>query len=207
MVGLLIEPYGELVDDLASEMSVDENACHRIDGSMQIGAFKELLAEHYSWAIDVDYSTHENSAFYWYVSEEKLEPRLGDRYSEPNTQYEQPLCVGRDANELHQMLKFWPDDKLLADVLLQHPEYRHVVRRVQLVGHRPFAEIRDNLIGENLLPIDILRCKLAFFGATHFDPRSDRWVRICMYQNAPFPDELSHTHEDDWSYPPLEQDR
>ncbi len=40
-----------------------------------------------------------------------------------------------------------------------------------------------------MLPLDILRCKLSFFGATRFDPRSDRWVRICMYQDAPFPHE------------------
>ena len=54
----------------------------------------------------------------------------------------------------------------------------------------PFAEIRDNLISADLLPIDLLRCKLSFFGANRFDPRSDRWVRICMYQDAPFPHEI-----------------
>ena len=39
-------------------------------------------------------------------------------------------------------------------------------------------------------PIDLLRCKLAFFGATRFDPRSDRWLRISLFQGAPFPEEL-----------------
>ena len=42
-----------------------------------------------------------------------------------------------------------------------------------------------------MLPIDMLRCKLSFFGATKFDPRSDRWVRICMFKDAPFPKELT----------------
>jgi len=41
-----------------------------------------------------------------------------------------------------------------------------------------------------MLPIDILRCKLAFFGASRFDPRSDRWVRISLFQGLPYPDEL-----------------
>ena len=50
-------------------------------------------------------------------------------------------------------------------------------------------------------PIDMLRCKLSFFGATRFDPRSDRWVRICMYQNAPFPEELAENYDDYWPYP------
>ena len=55
----------------------------------------------------------------------------------------------------------------------------------------PYAEIRDNVLDQTMLPIDILRCKLAFFGATRFDPRSDRWVRISLFQGQPFPDELA----------------
>ena len=52
-------------------------------------------------------------------------------------------------------------------------------------------------------PIDLLRCKLSFFGASKFDPRSDRWLRITMYQGAPFPDELAGLDPDDLAYPPL----
>ena len=78
-----------------------------------------------------------------------------------------------------------------------------MVRRVQLAPGCPYADIQDNLIDRALLPIDLLRCKLSFFGATRFDPRSDRWVRINMYQNAPFPHELSQVLADDWSYPGL----
>jgi hypothetical protein len=64
------------------------------------------------------------------------------------------------------------------------------VRRLQLLEQYPYAEVQDNLLAADMLPIDLLRFKLAFFGATKFDPRSDRWVRICMYQDAPFPHEL-----------------
>jgi hypothetical protein len=42
-----------------------------------------------------------------------------------------------------------------------------------------------------MLPIDLMRCKLAFFGATHFDPRSDKWVRISLFSGAPFPFEVN----------------
>ena len=55
----------------------------------------------------------------------------------------------------------------------------------------PYAEIRDNLIGAEMRPIDILRCKLAFFGAQQFDPRSDRWLRIALFAGEPFPIELA----------------
>ena len=56
-----------------------------------------------------------------------------------------------------------------------------------------------------MVPIDLLRCKLSFFGATRFDPRSDRWLRITMYKGVPFPDELDSLDPDDLFYPPLEE--
>ena len=66
-----------------------------------------------------------------------------------------------------------------------------MARRVQQSATNPYAEIRDNLLAADMLPIDILRCKLAFFGASHFDPRSDKWVRISLFKGEPFPDDLN----------------
>ena len=97
----------------------------------------------------------------------------------------------------------WPDEAPIAGFLLRHPEHRHVVRRLQIVATAPYAEIRDNTISAGVLPIDMLRAKLSFFGAVHFDPRSDRWVRICLYGNAPYPEELANAEADRWPYPPL----
>jgi hypothetical protein len=91
---------------------------------------------------------------------------------------------------LYDDLLEWDRDQSIAGFLLAHPRHRHTVRRVQALVSHPYAEIRDNLIAADMLPIDLLRCKLSFFGATKFDPRSDRWVRICMYQDAPYPHEM-----------------
>lgn len=204
LAALMLEPHGDLVDDLADAMGADEEAAFRIDGSQRIGAFRAALARDYGWALDIDYDAPEHCARFWYVSEEKLEPRLGERHADPGADREQPLDTGRAAQALARALDGWDDTAPLADFLMAHADCRHSVRRAQLVASRPYAEIRDNLLGAAMLPIDILRCKLAFFGATRFDPRSDRWVRICMYQNAPFPHELHTLPEDDWAYPPPE---
>jgi hypothetical protein len=64
-------------------------------------------------------------------------------------------------------------------------------RQVQIAETHPFAEVHDNLIGKDMLPIYLMRCKLAFFGASRFDPRSDKWVRISMFQDIPYPDEMA----------------
>ncbi len=135
-------------------------------------------------------SAPQNCARFWYVSEEKLEPRLGERHTEEGAEYEQPLSIGRDAARMARDLDRWRGEPTVAAFLLAHPEHRHIARRAQIAARYPYAEIRDNLIAADLLPIDLLRCKLSFFGASRFDPRSDRWVRISMYRDAPFPHEL-----------------
>ena len=78
-------------------------------------------------------------------------------------------------------------------------DFRHVVRRAFIIEKFPYSEIQDNIIGANLVPIDMLRLKLSFFGAQKFDPRSDKWLRINMYQGAPLINELK-TANDTWIY-------
>jgi len=202
IASLILEPYGELVDDIAPTMRADEKANFRINGTMQIGSLKRNLNTLYAWAEEINFEDKEANARVWYVSEEKLEPRLGERHEEPIEPYEQPLSPARDACRLMECLQAWDDDESVATFLMKHPEHRHIVRRVQLVCDKQYAEIYDNTISAKMLPIDLLRCKLSFFGATKFDPRSDRWVRITMYQGAPYPDELSMLDPDDLAYPP-----
>ena len=202
LVSLLIEPHGELVDDLAGQMAADEAACFRIDGARAVGEMADLIERDYDWALAVDYDDPQAQARFWYVSEEKLEPRLGERRVEPGAELEQPYAAGRDVAALHRALRELPRATPLADLLLACPEHRHAARRVQIAGTHPYAEIRDNLVDSELVPVDMLRCKLSFFGATRFDPRSDRWVRITMYKDAPFPDEFAEVDVDDSAFPP-----
>lgn len=192
LVSIMLEPHGDLVDDLADCMGADEAPSFRIDGTMSVRDLRAVLKQSYGWALSIDFASPENTARFWYVSEEKLEPRLGERATEDGAPLEQPLCIARLAAELDKTLLEHDDDEPVAAVLLAHPEHRYVIRRAQIAQDFPFAEVQDNLIAADMLPIDLLRCKLAFFGATRFDPRSDRWVRINLFQGAPFPDEIDH---------------
>ncbi|MEZ5933297.1 MAG: hypothetical protein R3F54_15365 [Alphaproteobacteria bacterium] len=212
LASLMLEPYGALVDDLADAMCADEDSAFRIDGSMRLDELRKILDEVYGFALAIDWTSPDSQARVWYVSEEKLEPRLGERFEEPIEPYEQPLAPGRDAVGMAHDIDKWEGEPSVAAFLLAHPEHRHIARRAQIAKKLPYAEIRDNTISSALLPIDLLRCKLSFFGATHFDPRSDRWVRINMFKGAPFPhevatvatgDSVDFADGDDWCYPPL----
>ncbi len=201
LVSLLLEPYADLVDGMACCLSASDEQPRRIQGAMPVAQLRALIEQHYHWAISLNWQEKANCSRAWYVSEEKLEPRLGERFEEPIEPYEQPLAPARDIALLHACLMAADEHALVAELLLQHPEYRHVVRRVQLLADAPYAEIRDNTISESLIPFDMLRCKLSFFGATRFDPRSDRWLRISLYANAPYPEELLTHDADTWVYP------
>lgn len=191
LLALMLEPHGELVDGLSDCMTADEQAAFRIDGAMTVATLSAVLQKHYDWALTTDFDRPENAARFWYVSEEKLEPRLGNRFEEEGAALEQPLCIARLAQEMESALSAWPRDTPLAAFLLAHPEHRFMARRAQIACRYPYAEVRDNLIAEDMLPIDLMRCKLAFFGASRFDPRSDKWVRISLFQGLPYPSDIN----------------
>lgn len=203
VVSLLIEGHAPLVDDLEALYRTDERRLFRIDAARPAADLRQLLERNYRWAECFDFSARDQSARFWYTSEEKLEPRLGERFEEEGAGREQPIAVARDVQALRKSLEGRSVAESIAAFLLSHPEHRHVVRRVMLSERAPYMEIRDNIISATMRPIDILRFKLAFFGATRFDPRSDRWLRITMFQHAPLIDEIAGTGADDWFLPPL----
>lgn len=201
LASVMLEPHGALVDGLGPCMAAVEEAGFRIDGSMTLNELERLIEDQFPWALGTDWSSRAATARAWYVSEEKLEPRLGERHDEDIAAYEQPLAPGRDAAALHKVLAEWPGETPLAAFLLKNSEHRHIARRLQIGAKAPYGEIRDNTIGADMLPIDMLRAKLSFFGATSFDPRSDRWIRITMFAGAPYPPDLSNANADFWVYP------
>ncbi len=194
LVALILEPYGELVDGLTGCMDADEHLSFVIDGSVTVAETLSILNSQCQWALTIDFEQPQNRARFWYTSAEKLEPRVGERFDEPGEEYESPYAIGYYIHQLNRALLTWTktqsEHDAIAEFLLVQPEHRHTMRRVQNLKNRPYAEVQDNVIAYDMLPIDLLRCKLSFFGATKFDPRSDRWVRICMYQGCSYPHEL-----------------
>ena len=204
LFSLMLEPYGHLIDGLTSGMAVDDEKYTLIDGTISCQLVKTLVEKEFGWALKNQYQEMQEQARFWYVSEEKLEPRLGERFKEDGSQLELPLAIGRDIKMFYDGLLLANASCKLADFLIDHSEFRHIAKRILQFRDFAYGEIRDNLICANMKPIDLLRFKLSFFGASRFDPRSDRWVRICMYQYAPYPPELAKAYDDFWPYPSLE---
>lgn len=207
MVALILERNGDLVDDLADEMLAPIDWAP-LDARRTVSEMRAAIEAHYSFALACDFTRDDADALFWYVSEEKAEPRIGVRREEPGAERELPLDIARQVAELWHALQDRPENEPLAVLLLERPELRGVSRRVQLTERTPYAEIRDNLIADGMRPIDLLRAKLAFFGASKFDPKSDRWTRITLFQGAPLFEDIAQAEcsadcaaLDDWWMP------
>ena len=198
IISCLIELYPERVDALIERVNADE-ALSLPKGKI-IQDLIDVLEQHYRWAIDIDFSQPDNSHWFWYRSVDKEEPRMGVRGQEPGADRELSLDIARQANHLYLALTQANPQQLISEFILNKPKYRSIARRVWTMGHKQLGDIQMNVLHKEALPMHLLRCKLSMFGATKFDPRSDRWVRITLFQGAPL---FAEVDSDEWLFPLL----
>ena len=191
LVSIMMEPYNEITDPLISRMSSDEDSSFNIPVDRTINDLREIIEKNYSDILKIDFSKNENNKKFWFISKNKEEPRIGDRFEDNGSELEQPTAIARDIKKLYETIFTLKNSLKIGNFLVQNNDLRHIVRRVFITEKYPYSEIQDNTLGSKLVPIDMLRLKLSFFGAVKFDPRSDKWLRICMFQGAPLPNELN----------------
>ena len=199
IVSMMMEPFDDIVNPLITQMSSDEEEHFNIPVDRTIEDLRNILENKYSEILKIDFLKDENNQNFWFISKNKEEPRIGDRYIDDGSELEQPLAIARDINKLYDAIFTKKNSSKIGKFLKDNNHLRHVVRRAFIAEKFPYSEIQDNTIGSKLVPIDMLRLKLSFFGAIKFDPRSDKWLRICMFQGAPLPSELDN-FDDKWIY-------
>ena len=180
-------------------MSSEEEKYFNIPTERKVEELKNILEKKYSEILNIDFSKKKNNLNFWFISKNKEEPRLANRFDEIGADLEQPLAIARDIKKLYETLSQSKNSSTIAKFLINNNDLRHVVRRAFIVEKFPYSEIQDNTIGEEIIPIDMLRLKLSFFGALKFDPRSNKWLRICMFQGAPLPEQLKN-YDEYWIY-------
>ena len=199
IVSMMMEPYDDIITPLINQMSSEEEKYFNIPTSKTVNDLKNILENKYTNILKIDFSKKESNQNFWFISKNKLEPRVANRYIEDGSNLEEPLAIARDIKKLYERLSNQKNILLIGKFLIENNDLRHIVRRAFLIEKFPYSEIQDNTIGSNLIPIDMLRLKLSFFGALKFDPKSDKWLRICMFQGAPLPTELKNI-DDQWIY-------
>ncbi len=199
VVSMMMEPFDSIVNPLIKKMESEEEKYFNIPTERTVLDLRSIIEDRYPKIIKIDFNKEESNQKFWFISKNKEEPRIADRFQDEGSHLEQPLAIARDIKRLYDKLNVSKNSQSIDKFLAYNPDLRHVVRRAFIIEKFPYSEIQDNTISGKLVPIDMLRLKLSYFGAIKFDPRSDKWLRICMFQGAPLPEQLKD-YDDQWIY-------
>jgi len=190
--------YPQISENLAEDMADDE--VMEVNGNQKIKEFKKIINKNYNWIKEINFENKDSNFLFWYISAAKLEPRLGERFSEEGSDLEQNLGVAKMVHNLLKDINNFDDEALVCELLLAKPELRGIIKRVQSLEKYPYSEVTDNILDKKTMPIDMLRFKLSFFGANRYDPKSDRWLRVSFFSGAPFLSDLNRENVDSWGF-------
>ncbi|MGI9278361.1 MAG: hypothetical protein ACR2PX_01875 [Endozoicomonas sp.] len=202
LVSILLELYPELVNELEEYCSAEEFL--DLDPVMTLQELKKVIEHRYDWALKLDFSEDGAREIFWYRSEEKMEPRLGNALEEEGKDKQMALGVGYAVRKCYdQLIDYMAEypDHSTARFMVAQPKLRGIVRRIQSMNRCLYGDIQANLLHRDILPMHLLRAKLAFFGVSKFDPRSRLWVRNTMFQGAPLLEDIGDSFNDDWFMP------
>jgi hypothetical protein len=202
LVSLLFELYPAIVNPKEDQFAINESLTY--DPTQSAQNLADSIQESYDWVFDYDFSQADEKQTFWYYSQEKIEPRLGKLGVDDGAELQMYLGIARAVQACHDDLLTVMEqsyDVSVAEFLLQKPIHLAIVNRIATMAQTQYGEIRANLLHKEVLPMHLLRCKLAFFGVSKFDPKSALWVRNTMFQGAPVVSDLGSEFNDDWYFP------
>ena len=104
LVSIMMEPYNKITDPLISQMSSDEDSSFNIPVDRTINDLREIIEKNYSDILKIDFSKNENNKKFWFISKNKEEPRIGDRFEDNGSELEQPTAIARDIKKLYETI-------------------------------------------------------------------------------------------------------
>ena len=102
IVSMMMEPYDRIVNSLIDKMSADEDENFNIPVNRTIEDLRNILEKNYSEILKIDFKKKESNQNFWFISKNKEEPRIADRYQENGSDLEQPLAIARDIKKLYE---------------------------------------------------------------------------------------------------------
>ena len=198
---IFIEPFSNLFEDLTDEMGTFEKQSVPI--KYKVKEIINIIRQNYNWALKININDKKENHFFWYTSQAKLEPRLGIQEQDHGSEKQLPFDIAHQVQNTLKTLESLPKNITISEVMINYPETRNIIRRIVINNTSEYSEIQDNLHFDKTKPIDILRCKLSFFGASKYDPKSDLWTRITLFQGAPLPHQLQEENACNWIFPYL----
>ena len=94
IVSMMMEPYDSIIDPLINNMSSEEEKYFNIPADRKVLELKQI--------IEIDFKDKDSTRNFWFISKNKEEPRVANRYEEHGSNLEQPLAIARDIKKLYE---------------------------------------------------------------------------------------------------------
>ena len=199
LYSIFLELYPKVTDSYSGKMNASNKVT--LNTNYSIAKIRSLIKLNYGWALNINFNHSSSKYFFWYVSETKQEPRLGLSKEDHGYEKRLPLDIAKQISDLNETLKKMPNKMKISEFCLKHHKFKSIIKRVLINEKHQFSEIHENLEDKKMRPIDILRFKLSFFGACKFDPKSNLWTRITLFQGVPLPKNLKENKTHMFSFP------
>ena len=104
IVSIMLEPYNHITEPLVKNMSSEEDKYFNIPTNRTVEELRTIIEKKYPNILDINFEKQENYQNFWFISKNKEEPRLADRFEENGSELEQPLAIARDIKKLYEKL-------------------------------------------------------------------------------------------------------
>ena len=197
---VLTEVHGELVDPLADRYRAGMAAAPAPPPAATVADLLTVLDRNYAWAKAFVAAPGHHERFF-YRSEEHGEQRVGERHVDGGADNETFTAVAHAAVSLRRRLVGQPPDRLVARLLLDHPDQRFMAERVLATADLAYAEVRADVTHPSWTPGEAARFVLATFGMEHARAHTNRWIQGVFLAGAPVAEDVAAGRVLDWIHP------
>jgi len=79
IVSMMMEPYDDIITPLVNQMSSEEEKYFNIPTNRTVDDLKNILENKYTNILKIDFTKKESNQNFWFISKNKLEPRVANR--------------------------------------------------------------------------------------------------------------------------------
>jgi hypothetical protein len=199
-LSLLVELVPDEADRLMGDLVVSEELA--IDPAMSCGELRALLHAEHGWALAIDMTAPGARRYVWYKSATAEEPRRGPIEELPPGAHNLGLDIPTLCQALDAELAARPAAQGIARLLMQRPELRVMVARIQGLRGLPYHAPHANIMDEGFMPAQVVRLlNAAFHGIDKTRDFLGRNLRGVLLHGAPTAADIAAGAPGPWFYP------
>ena len=200
LLSLMIELVPEEADRLRGDLVVSEELA--VEPAMRCDELRELLQAEHGWALAIDMAAPGARRHIWYKSVTAEEPRRGPVEELPPGAHNLGLDIPGLCQALAAELAVRPAAQRVSRLLLERPDLRLMVARLQGLRSLPYQAPHANIMGEDFTPAHVVRLlNAAFHGIDKTRDFLDRNLRGVLLHGAPTAADIAAGAAGPWFHP------